>query len=247
MFVVHHKNLQRNGANPTLLQGYGGFNVSQRPGFSGGLAHWLEGGGVYALANIRGGGEFGEAWHTAGIREHKQNVFDDFIAAAEWLIEQDYTQSKKLAIMGSSNGGLLIGAAMTQRPELFGAAACWFPQFDMLRYHLFLVGNFWTAEFGSAEDPEQFKYLYAYSPYHRAEPRTAYPATILVTGALDTRTDPMHARKMTARLQAATSSGKPVLLLYRDKAGHSSASVDESIETTTNVLSFLYSQLGVSL
>ncbi len=246
MFIVHRKNLQPTGDNPTLLMGYGGFNISQRPSFSSGIAHWLESGGVYALANIRGGGEFGEAWHQAGMGERKQNVFDDFIAAAEWMIEQKYTQPSKLAITGSSNGGLLVAAAMTQRPELFQAVVCRFPLLDMLRYHRFGVGQFATAEYGCAENPEQFKYLYAYSPYHQVKPGTAYPAVIFITGALDTRTDPLHGRKMTARVQAATSSNLPVLLLYGNNTGHAGVMpVSKAIEISSDILIFLDWQLKV--
>jgi prolyl oligopeptidase len=166
MFLVHRKGLKLDGSNPTLLTGYGGFNFSRKPVFSPTAALWVEQGGVFAQPNLRGGGEFGEAWHRAGMLGNKQNVFDDFIAAAEWLIQTHYTNSSKLAIQGGSNGGLLVGAALTQRPDLFGAVACGYPLLDMLRYHTFLVAQFWVSEYGSADDSEQFKYLYAYSPYH---------------------------------------------------------------------------------
>lgn len=246
MFVVHAKGLKLDGSNPTLLTGYGGFNVSRTPGFSSLAALWAERGGVYAVANLRGGGEFGEAWHRAGMLEKKQNVFDDFIAAAEWLIKTGYTNSSKLAISGGSNGGLLVGAALTQRPELFQAVVCSYPLLDMVRYHKFLVARFWVSEYGSSEDPAQFRYIHAYSPYHRVKPGTKYPAVLFITGDSDTRVDPLHARKMAALLQATTGSDKPVLLHYDTKAGHSGGlPVSKQIEDLTDELSFLFWQLGV--
>jgi len=247
MFLVHKKGLKLDGARPTLLTGYGGFNASQTPFFSSTAALLAERGGVFALPSLRGGGEFGEDWHRAGMREKKQNVFDDFIAAAEWLLQNGYTQPSKLAIMGGSNGGLLVGAALTQRPELFQAVVCTYPLLDMLRYHKFLVARYWIPEYGSSEDPAQFKYLYAYSPYHRIKPGTKYPAVLFVTGDSDTRVDPLHARKMAALLQAATGSEKPVLLHYDTKAGHSGGlPVTKQIEDLTDILGFLFWQLGVS-
>ena len=245
MFLVHRKGLPLHGANPTLLTGYGGFNLSRTPRFSSTAVAWAERGGVYAVANLRGGGEFGEEWHRAGMREKKQNVFDDFIAAAEWLIENGYTNPSKLAIRGRSNGGLLVGAALTQRPELFQAVVCAYPLLDMLRYHKFLVARFWVPEYGSSEDPEQFDYLRAYSPYHQVEPGTDYPAVLLITGDSDTRHAPLHARKMAALLQSATGSERPVLLHYDTKAGHSGGlPVSKQIENSTDWLSFLLWQLG---
>ena len=246
MFLVHAKGLKRNGSNPTLLTGYGGFNVSRTPAFSATAVLWAEQGGVYALPNLRGGGEFGEQWHKAGMLGNKQNVFDDFIAAAEWLIENGYTKPSKLAIAGRSNGGLLVGAALTQRPELFQAVACGYPLLDMVRYHKFLVARFWVSEYGSSDDPEQFQYLYAYSPYHRVKPGVKYPAVLFVTGDGDTRVDPLHARKMTALLQTATGSNRPVLLRYEIKAGHAGGRpLSKTIADTAEELGFLFWQLGV--
>jgi prolyl oligopeptidase len=248
MFLVHRKRLKLDGANPTLLTGYGGFNSSETPFFSATAALWMEHGGVFAVPNLRGGGEFGEAWHRAGMLGKKQNVFDDFIAAAEWLIQNHYTSPSKLAIEGASNGGLLVGAALTQRPDLFRAVACGYPLLDMLRYQKFLVAQFWVPEYGSADDPEQFKVLYAYSPYHDVKPGTKYPAVILFSGDADTRVAPLHARKMTALLQTANGSGRPVLLRYETKAGHSRGGlpVTMQIEEQTDVLGFLLWQLNVS-
>jgi prolyl oligopeptidase len=248
MFLVYRKGLKLDGANATLLTGYGGFNVSDTPFFSAAAALWVEQGGVFAEPSLRGGGEFGEAWHRAGMLGKKQNVFDDFISAAEWLIRSHYTNPSKLAIEGSSNGGLLVGAALTQRPDLFGAVACGYPLLDMLRYHKFLVARFWVSEYGSADDPEQFKYLYAYSPYHRVRPGTKYPAVVLFSGDADTRVAPLHARKMTALLQAATGSDRPVVLRYETKAGHSGGlPVTKQIEQLTDVLGFLLWQLDVQM
>ncbi len=246
MFLVHKKGLKLDGNNPTFLTGYGGFNISRTPGFSALAAVWVEHGGVYALPNLRGGGEFGEDWHKGGMLDKKQNVFDDFIAAAEWLIGEKYTRPEKLAISGGSNGGLLVGAALTQRPELFQAVVCAVPLLDMLRYHKFLVARFWVPEYGSSENPEQFKYLHAYSPYHRVKPGTRYPAVLFVSGDFDTRVDPLHARKMCALLQATTGSGRPILLHYDTKGGHSGGKpVSKVIDDLTDELSFLFWQLGV--
>jgi prolyl oligopeptidase len=247
MFVAHRKGLVLNGSNPTLLTGYGGFNASMTPGFSQRAAFWIENGGVYALPNLRGGGEFGEEWHKAGMLEKKQNVFDDFIAAAEWLIKSKYTSPSKLVISGGSNGGLLVGAAMTQRPELFQAVVCTYPLLDMVRYHRFLVAGYWVPEYGSSVDPAQFKYIHAYSPYHRVKKGEKYPAVLFITGDGDTRVDPLHARKMTALVQSATGSNKPVLLRYDMKAGHSAGMpVSKTIEDMTEEMRFLFWQLGVN-
>ena len=248
MFLVHRKGLKLDGANPTLLTGYGGFNSSETPFFSATASLWVEQGGVFAVPNLRGGGEFGEAWHRAGMLGKKQNVFDDFIAAAEWLIQKHYTSPAKLAIEGASNGGLLVGAALTQRPDLFRAVACGYPLLDMLRYHKFLVARFWVPEYGSADDPEQFKVLYAYSPYHHVQPGTKYPAVILFSGDADTRVAPLHARKMTALLQASSGQDGLVLLRYETKAGHSRRGlpVSKQIEELTDVLGFLLSRFNVS-
>ncbi len=245
MFLVHERGVALDGSNPTLLTGYGGFTASLTPSFSSSALVWAEQGGVYAVANLRGGGEFGEAWHRAGMRENKQNVFDDFIAAAEWLIDNKYTRPDKLAIRGGSNGGLLVGAVMNQRPELFGAVICSYPLLDMLRYHQFLVARYWVPEYGSSEDPEQFRYLKAYSPYHNVTPGTGYPAVLFISGDGDTRVAPLHARKMTALVQAANGGERPVLLRYHIKAGHSGGKpISQTIDDLTESYSFLLWQLG---
>jgi prolyl oligopeptidase len=249
MFIVHRKDIPVDGSNPTLLTGYGGFNLSQTPGFSARAALWVENGGVYALPNLRGGGEFGEDWHKAGMLEKKQNVFDDFIAAAEWLIKNGYTSPAKLAISGGSNGGLLVGAALTQRPELYSAVVCSYPLLDMVRYHKFLVAGYWVPEYGSADKPEQFPFIYAYSPYHHVKPGTKYPAVLFITGDSDTRVAPLHARKMAALLQSSTGSDKPVLLHYDTKAGHSGGAtpVTKRIDELTDELSFLFAETGARM
>jgi prolyl oligopeptidase len=248
MFLVHKKGLKLDGRNPTLLTGYGGFRVSSTPNFSSRAAVWVEGGGVYALANLRGGGEFGEAWHKAGMLDKKQNVFDDFIGAAEWLIQNKYTRPEKLCISGGSNGGLLVGAALTQRPELFGAVVCSVPLLDMLRYQNFLVARFWVPEYGSAENADQFKFISAYSPYQHVKKGVKYPAVLFITGDSDTRVDPLHARKMCALVQASTASDRPVLLHYDTKAGHSGGKpVSKQIDDLTQELTFMAWQLGVTL
>ena len=220
MFLVHRKGLVRSGDNPTYLTGYGGFNISMTPAFSRSLLSVAGAWRRRSMPNIRGGGEYGEGWHQAGILASKQNSFDDFIAAAEWLIRERYTRPDRLAAAGGSNGGLLMGAALTQRPELFRAVLIQVPLLDMLRYHRFLIARLWIPEYGSADDPEQFRWLQAYSPYHQVRPGVAYPAVLLATAESDTRVDPMHARKMAARLQAATSAERPVLLRLEAKAGH---------------------------
>jgi prolyl oligopeptidase len=246
MFLVYEKGLERDGANPTMLTGYGGFNVSLTPHFRATAIPWVEAGGIVAIPNLRGGGEFGEEWHRAGMLAEKQNVYDDFIAAAEWLIAQNYTSRKKLAISGGSNGGLLVGAVETQRPDLFKAVVCTYPLLDMVRYHQFLLAKFWVPEYGSSEDPEQFKVLYAYSPYHNVTEGVKYPATLFITGDADTRVAPLHARKMTALLQAKTGGDAPILLLYDTKAGHSGGRpVSKVIEDETDEMSFLFWQLGM--
>jgi prolyl oligopeptidase len=248
MYLVHKKGIKIDGDRPTLLTGYGGFNLSLTPAFSARAVAWVENGGIFAQPNMRGGGEFGENWHRAGMLEKKQNVFDDFISAAEWLIKNGYTNPKKLAISGGSNGGLLVGAAMNQRPELFQAVVCAYPLLDMIRYHHFLVARFWVPEYGSAEDPKQFEYLFRYSPYHNVRSGLNYPAVLFITGDSDTRVAPLHARKMAALLQATTGSERPVLLHYDTKAGHSAGlPVSKVIEDLTDELSFLFWQLGVTV
>jgi prolyl oligopeptidase len=247
MFLFHKQGLKPDSNTPALLYGYGGFNVNLTPAFNSTALVWAELGGIYAVANLRGGGEFGEKWHEAGMREHKQNVFDDFIAAAEWLIGNHYSSPSKLAIEGGSNGGLLTGAALTQHPGLFGAVICAVPLLDMIRYHEFKVARFWVPEYGSAEDSSQFEYLYNYSPYHHVDKGRQYPAVLFVTGDSDTRVDPLHARKMTALLQASTASAKPILLYYDTKSGHAGGKpVSRLIDDATAELVFLTSQLGVS-
>jgi len=244
MFIVHRKGIKLDGSNPTYLTGYGGFNISFTPFFSAEAVAWVEKGGVYAFANLRGGGEFGEEWHRAGMLENKQNVFDDFIAAAEYLIDEGYTKPKKLAIEGGSNGGLLTGAVLTQRPDLYGAVVCTYPLLDMVRFHKFLVGRYWIPEYGSSENPEQFKYIYDYSPYHHVKKGTKYPAVLFITGDADTRVAPLHARKMTALLQASTGSGKPIMLRYYTSAGHAGGQpASERIEELAETMSFLLWQL----
>jgi prolyl oligopeptidase len=246
MFLVSLRGLKKNGANPTLLYGYGGFDVSQMPEFSRALVLWLERGGVFAEVNLRGGGEYGEAWHRAGMLEKKQNVFDDFAAAAEWLIQKKYTRSDRLAIRGGSNGGLLVGAALTQHPGLFKAVVCQVPLLDMLRYQNFRIARLWVPEYGSAESAEQFGYLHAYSPYHHVKKGTAYPSILLTTADSDSRVDPMHARKMAALLQASTGSDRPILLRTETRAGHGVGKpLSKQIDEAADVWTFLLWQLGL--
>jgi prolyl oligopeptidase len=244
MFVVHRRGVVLDGSHPTLLTGYGGFSVSLTPAFSAGAVLWLERGGIWAVANLRGGGEFGEEWHEAGKGANKQNVFDDFIAAAEVLVERGYTRPDKLAIRGGSNGGLLVGAVMTQRPELFGAVVCEVPLLDMIRYHLFGAGKTWISEYGSAEDPEQFRTLWGYSPYHRVR-SGSHPLRLLMNSAdSDDRVDPMHARKFVAAMQHATPQTE-VLLRIEKNAGHGGADlIKQSVEAGVDIYSFLLEALG---
>ncbi len=247
LFIAYHKGVQLNGSNPTMLHGYGGFNVCMSPSFSVRTAFWLEKGGVYALAILRGGGEFGEKWHRAGMLANKQNVFDDFLAAAEWLIKAGYTSPSRLVINGVSNGGLLVGAAMTQRPDLFRAVICRMPDLDMLRRHLRTRNLYATQEYGIADDPEQFKFLYSYSPYHHVTRGRKYPAVYLTSGSADERVDPFQARKMTAMLQWATASDQPVVLSYGKNVGHSGGlALDAEIAELTDELSFTFWQLGMT-
>jgi prolyl oligopeptidase len=246
MAIVHKKGLSLDGKNPTILYGYGGFNVSQTPGFAVSTVAWLEMGGVYAVANLRGGGEYGRAWHEAGMNGQKQNVFDDFLAAAEWLIAQKYTSPEKLAIRGGSNGGLLVGAAITQRPELFAAAVPAVGVMDMLRYHKFTIGWAWVNEYGSADDPDQFRTLLAYSPLHNLKPGTNYPATLITTADHDDRVVPAHSYKFAAALQSAQQARQPVLIRIETRAGHGAGTpTSKLIDTATDVLSFLAAVLRV--
>jgi prolyl oligopeptidase len=246
MFIVHKKGIQLDSTNPTYLYGYGGFGVSLTPGFSVSLLVWLEMGGVYASPNLRGGGEYGEAWHQAGMKLQKQNVFDDFIAAAEWLIANKYTSPAKLAIGGGSNGGLLVGACMTQRPDLFGAALPAVGVMDMLRFQKFTIGWAWTSEYGSADNPEEFKVLYAYSPLHNLKLGTAYPATLITTADHDDRVVPAHSFKFAAALQAAHKGNAPVLIRIETKAGHGAGKpTTKMIEEAADRWAFLVKTLGV--
>jgi prolyl oligopeptidase len=248
MFLVHSAGLALNRDNPTYLTGYGGFNISMTPSFSRSLLLWLERGGVVAIPNIRGGGEYGESWHQAGILGNKQNSFDDFIGAAEWLIAQRYTRPERLAVAGGSNGGLLVGAMLTQRPELFRAVLVQVPLLDMLRYHRFLIARLWIPEYGSPDEPSQFRWLRAYSPYHHVRPGVAYPAVLLATAESDTRVDPMHARKMAARLQAATSADRPILLRLESQAGHGAGKPrSKALDELTDTWTFVFSELGVQV
>lgn len=249
MFLTYKKGLQLTGDNPVLLYGYGGFNVSLTPSFSPSQRLWIEAGGVYAVANIRGGGEFGEEWYKAGTLERKQNVFDDFIAAAEWLIEEKYTTPSKLSIMGGSNGGLLVAACMTQRPDLYGAVICQVPVIDMLRYHKFTVGRYWVTDYGNAEEnADDFKFMYRYSPLHNVKKGTAYPATLITTADTDDRVVPLHAKKFAATLQAAQSGENPILIRIEKNAGHGLGKpTSKIIEESTDVFSFLFKILDVRL
>jgi prolyl oligopeptidase len=248
MFIVSRRGLQRNGKNPTLLNGYGGFDLSVTPDFHSSVFAWLEHGGIFAVANLRGGGEYGESWHEAGMLDRKQNVFDDFIAAGEYLIHERYTDKQHLAIIGTSNGGLVVAAAMTQRPDLFRAVVCEAPLTDMLRYQNFEIGKLWIPEFGSSADAKQFEYLYRYSPYHHVRQGTTYPAVLFLTGDTDTRVDPMHARKMTALMQAKARQGaeRPILLRVEGNAGHGAGKpVAKLVDERTDTWSFLFWQLGM--
>jgi prolyl oligopeptidase len=247
-FVTHRRGLTRDGSAPALLTGYGGFNISQMPAWSGHRYAFLERGGVIVLANLRGGGEYGEPWHRAGMLAQKQNVFDDAIAVAEHLARTGVTSPGRLAILGGSNGGLLVGAAITQRPDLFRAAVCLVPLLDMLRYHRFLIARLWVSEYGSADDPEQFGWLHAYSPYHHVVDGAAYPAVLFATAESDTRVDPLHARKMAARMEHARPAGadRPILLRIEGKAGHGAGKpISKRIDEAAYVYAFLFWQLGV--
>ncbi len=247
MFLVHRTDAPRDRDRPTLLYGYGGFDVSLTPAFRSSILPWLEAGGVYAVANLRGGGEYGKAWHDAGRGALKQNVFDDFVAAGEFLVSEGWTRPARLAIYGGSNGGLLTGAAITQRPDLWGAVVCAVPLLDMVRYHQFGSGRTWIPEYGSAEDPEQFRTLHAYSPYHRIRPGVAYPPLLMMSADHDDRVDPMHARKFVAALRAADAKGGDTLLRIEANAGHGGADqVGKAIETNADMYAFLFQALGAT-
>jgi prolyl oligopeptidase len=245
MFIVHKKGLELDGKNPTFLTAYGGFNISITPGFSAANIILLENGGVYAEANLRGGGEYGEAWHKAGMLEKKQNVFDDFIAAAEYLVKEKYTSKDRLAIAGGSNGGLLIGAVMTQRPELFGVAFPAVGVMDMLRYHKFTVGWGWAVEYGSSDNAKDFPYLYAYSPLHNFKDGVCYPATMVTTADHDDRVVPAHSFKFAATLQEKQACANPVLIRIETRSGHGSSNLSKAIEDLTDQWSFMYFNMGV--
>ncbi|MFQ5700332.1 MAG: prolyl oligopeptidase family protein [Acidobacteriota bacterium] len=246
MFITSRKGLKRDGRNPTYLYGYGGFNIPSTPRFSVANMVWMEMGGVYAVACIRGGGEYGERWHQAGTKLHKQNVFDDFIAAAEWLIANKYTSTPKLAIGGRSNGGLLIGAVLNQRPDLFGAALPGVGVMDMLRFQKFTIGWAWVSDYGSSDEAEQFQALYAYSPYHNIKPGTVYPATLIVTADHDDRVVPLHSFKYAAALQAAQAGRAPTVIRIETRAGHGAGkSTKQRIDEITDQWSFLVRYLGM--
>jgi len=248
MFLTHRRGLPLNGENPVLLYGYGGFNVSLTPFFSASRIVWLENGGVLAVPNLRGGGEYGEEWHQAGTLARKQNVFDDFIAAAEWLCANRYTNPRKLAINGGSNGGLLVAACMVQRPELFGAVICQVPVIDMLRYHKFTVGRYWVSDYGNADKPEDFNFLRAYSPLHNVKPGVAYPPTLITTADTDDRVVPAHAKKFAATLQAAQAGLHPILIRIETKAGHGGGKpTSKQIEEAADIYAFLFHTFGMSV
>jgi prolyl oligopeptidase len=233
------------GPRPTILYGYGGFGLSMTPGYSASVLAWVEAGGVYAIANLRGGGEEGEDWHRAGMLANKQNVFDDFHAAAKHLIATGVTTPQQLGISGGSNGGLLVGAALTQRPELYAAVVCSAPLLDMIRYEQFGLGATWNVEYGSADDPEQFGWLWGYSPYHHVRESVAYPATLFTVFQSDTRVHPLHAWKMCAALQHASTADRPVLLRNETEVGHGARSVSRSVDLSADTLTFLARHTGL--
>ncbi|MHC4743699.1 MAG: prolyl oligopeptidase family serine peptidase [Planctomycetota bacterium] len=245
IFITHRKGLELNGDNPTLLYGYGGFNIDIKPSFSTSVANWLEMGGIYAVANMRGGGEYGDEWHKAGMLENKQNVFDDFIAAAEWLIDNKYTTPQRIAIRGGSNGGLLVAACTLQRPDLYGAVVCQVPVADMLRYHKFTVGRYWIPEYGNPDtDPEMFEVLYAYSPLHNVKAGQKYPPILVTSADTDDRVVPMHSKKFVATLQEKAAGKNPILLRVETKAGHGAGKpTSKRIEEQADIYAFLYKTL----
>lgn len=248
MFITYKKGLEMNGNNPTYLYGYGGFNVSMTPGFSVSNLVWMEMGGIYAVANLRGGGEYGREWHQAGTKENKQNVFDDFIAAAEFLIDEGYTSSSKLAIGGGSNGGLLVAAAMVQRPDLFAVAMPAVGVLDMLRYHMFTIGWAWASDYGRSDNPEDFEYLYAYSPLHNLKPGTEYPATLITTAERDDRVVPAHSHKFAAALQEHHAGSNPVMIRIETRAGHGAGRPTAMIiEEAADRWAFIAKHTGLSV
>jgi prolyl oligopeptidase len=235
------------GPRPTILYGYGGFDISLTPAYAPNILAWLSHGGVYAIANLRGGSEEGEEWHRAGMLDRKQNVFDDFHAAARALIDGGWTTPEQLAISGGSNGGLLVGAALVQQPSLYAAVVCSAPLLDMVRYERFGLGETWNVEYGTASDPEQLGWLLSYSPYHHVVPGTAYPAVLFTVFTNDTRVDPVHAYKMCAALQHATSSGRPVVLRAEDQAGHGARAVSRTAELAGDQLAFAARHTGLQI
>jgi len=246
MFIMHKKGLEYNGKNPLLLYGYGGFSINLTPSFSATRIIWMEKGGIYAMVNLRGGGEYGETWHNDGKLDKKQNSFDDFISAAEWLITNKYTNKDKLAIVGGSNGGLLVGAVVVQRPDLFKVAACLVPLIDMLRYDKFLMAKYWVPEYGTAENAEQFKYLYKYSPYQNVKEGVEYPAMYISSAESDSRVHPLHARKFAALLQKMQKGNAPILLYVETKAGHGPGKpISKSMEEVSDIYSFLGKEVGL--
>jgi len=246
MFIVYKRGLPRNGDNPTLLMGYGGFAGPQSPFFYRSLFEWLDRGGVFASPGVRGGGEFGRDWHLAGRLDRKQNTFDDFIAAAEKLIADGWTRPERLAIRGGSNGGLTVGAVTVQRPDLFRAVHCAVPLLDMLRYHHREIARLWIPEYGDPDRPKDFAWLYAYSPYHHVRSATRYPAILISTAESDTRVDPMHARKFAAAVQAATTADNPVLLWVEGKAGHGAGKpLSMYLDSQVDIWTFLMWQTGM--
>ena len=247
MFITAKKGVAQNGANPTILYGYGGFNIPLQPAFSPSLIAWLDLGGVYAVANLRGGGEYGRDWHEAGMKLHKQNVFDDFIAAADYLIKEKYTSPKTLAIRGGSNGGLLVAAAELQRPDLFAAAIPQVGVLDMLRFRSFTIGKAWESDYGSVDNADEFKAMYAYSPLHNVKPGVDYPATLILTGDHDDRVFPAHSFKFAAAMQAADPHGKPLLIRIETRAGHGQGKpTTMQIEEVADVYAFILQAFGLA-
>jgi len=247
MTIVYPKDRPRDGSCPCILDGYGGFNVSLRPGFIGSNSLWVQNGGVFAIANLRGGGEYGETWHRAGMRENKQNVFDDFIAAAEYLIKEGFTSKEKLGISGGSNGGLLVGACAVQRPDLYKAVRCGVPLLDMIKFHKFRIANIWSEEYGTSDDKAQFEYLLKYSPYQNIKKGVKYPDMLITGGENDARVDPMHVRKMGAKLQACSTGGVVFPVVYPDAGHGSSVDFDSRVRQYAREGAFMYDRLGLEI
>jgi prolyl oligopeptidase len=246
LFLTYKKGLKQDGTNPTLVYGYGGFTSNRTPFFSYTRALWMEDGGIFAMAVLRGGNEYGEEWHKGGMLENKQNVYDDFIACGQWLIDSGYTSAEHLGIEGGSNGGLLVAACMVQRPELFGAVVSRAPVIDMLRYHKFTVGHYWTGEYGNAEEnPDHFEFMYAYSPLHNVDSGVTYPATLITVADTDDRVVPAHGKKFAAELQAKDSGKNPILLRIQTKAGHGAGKpISMVLEEQADIYAFLHRVIG---